>query len=410
MSIPGVRRYRSGLSDLIAALSSARTTAEVADAVWLHRDEACGAVAIGFGVTDPDVGLLCGTHAPPLVLDPLLIAEFAYAQAPLFYGSGRALAQTYPVLRTVGAPVPDAACAVLPLSGAGLPPGSLVAVWDRPRSFSPGDRGLLTALAALCSAELVRTWPADRERDAVERLRSRLRPPWLPHVPGAEVAVRHQPAAGAGSGVGFYDLFATDDGVWRLVAVDVAARGVDAAVLAGLARQAFRNGGGVAGPAAALGRLDVMVRDFGDPGRRMSAACVDLSRRGRGFTLTAARAGHPPPVVLRASGAVLSLDVPGGPLGEWPDPEPVELGLELQPGDGLLLCAGGRARGGLIGDPRFGALLAGCAGWSAEAVLDRVGVALSEPGVPAADGASFLALRVRGGRTRTPTGAWPVPD
>jgi stage II sporulation SpoE-like protein len=140
----------------------------------------------------------------------------------------------------------------------------------------------------------------------------------------------------------------------------------------------------------------------------MSAVCVDLTRRGRGFTLTTARAGHPAPLVLRDSGAVLSMDVPGGPLGSWPDPEPAELGLELRSGDGLLLCAGGSTRGALAGDPRFAAVLAGCAGWSPDAVLDHVGLTLAEHGRPVGDGTSFLALRVRGGRRRGPAPAWTV--
>jgi hypothetical protein len=302
-------RYRSGLSELIAALAAARTATEVADAVWWRRGTACGASGVGIAVADPDVRLLPGTAA------------------------------------------------------------------------------------------------LDRDRDEVEQLRRRLRPTWLPSIAGAEVAVRHEPADGTDAGVGFYDVFATEAGVWRLVAGDVAGHGVDAAVLAGLARQAFRSPDRDAGPAATLGQLDQLVRDFGDPRCRMSAVCVDLTRRGRGFTLTAARAGHPPPLVLRgATRAVLSVDVPGGPLGAWPDPEPAELGLELQPGDALLLCAGRAGRGGLVGDPRFAAVLAGCAGRSPSAVLEHVGPALAERGQPVRDGTSLLVLRVRGGRTRASGG------
>jgi hypothetical protein len=403
-------RYRSGLSDLIAALAAARTTADVADALWRRREQCCGATAVGVAVADPEIRMLPGTGvagAVPLELDPLLVTEFAFAPAPLHFGSAAAVRETYPILATVGSPVPPGACAVLPLTGAGTPDGALVVVWDRPRTFSPGDRRLLAAFGSLCSAELARTWPLDRERDAVERLRRRLRPAWLPVIAGAELAVRHEAASGNDLGVAFYDVFATEDGVWRLIAGDVAGRGVDSAVLAGLARQAFRSGDaeGGSGPAATLGRLDQLVRDFGDPRGRMSAVCVDLARRGRGFTLTAARAGHPPPLVLRgATGAVLAVDVPGGPLGAWPDPEPAELGLELRPGDTLLLCAGGAGRGDLVGDPRFTAVLAGCAGRSPVAVLEHVGLALAEQGRHAGDGASFLALRVRGGGRSESTG------
>jgi hypothetical protein len=408
MNTPDRGRHRSGLSVLISALSAARTVAEVAEALWWGHAEACGATAVGIALADPDIRMLPEPGTPGLSavkLDPLLVTEFAYTPVPLHFETSTAVLDAYPILRMVGAAPPDGACAVVPLSGPGAPTGALVVTWNRPRAFSVGDRSLLAALTGLCSAELDRIWPLEKERDAVERLRRRLRPPDLPAIAGAEVAVRHEPAEGIDLGVGFYDLFALDTGAWRLVAGDVAGRGVDVAVLAGLARDAFRSEPD-GGPAVALSRLDHLVREFGDPRCRMSAVCVDLTRRSRGFTLTAARAGHPAPLVLRDTGAVLSMDVPGGPLGSWPDPEPAELGLELQSGDGLLLCAGGSSRGALAGDPRFAAVLAGCAGWSPDAVLDHVGLALAEHGRPGGDGTSFLALRVRGGRPRGSVPAW----
>ena len=403
-------RHRSGLSELIAALAGARTEGEVAAALSRGHDEACGATAVGLALAEPDIHMLPGPGVPgdpPPKLDPLLTTEFAHAPEPLHFATGEAVLDAYPILRLVGAGAPGGACAVVPLTGPGCPAGALVATWDRPRAFSAGDRSLLAALAGLCSAELERIRPLILERDAVERLRRRLRPDGLPEIAGADLAVRHEPAAGSDLGVGFYDLFALDTGAWRLVAGDVAGRGLDVAVLAGLAREAFRSEC-EGGPAVALGRLDELVRDFGDPRCRMSAVCVDLTRNGRGFSLTAARAGHPAPLVVRDSGAVLSVDVPGGPLGAWPDPVPAEIGLELRSGDGLLLCAGGSGRDALAGDPRFAAVLGGCAGWAPDAVLDHVGMALAEHGRPAGDGASLLALRVRGGRRRGPVPPWSM--
>ena len=399
--------YRSGLAELVKALASARTSAEVAAALWWRREEACGATATGLATADPEVRLLSGGDGAGMLLDPLLVAEFAYASEPLFFASAAVLCSRYPVLAAVGVTVADEACAVIPLAGAGTPPGALVVIWDRPRLFGPADRGLLTALGGLCSAELARTWALDRQREVTEQLRRRLRPRWLPYIAGAEVAVRHQPAEELRPGIGFYDVFATDEGVWRLVAGNVAGSGVDAAVLAGLARQAFRRPDPHGGPPTALARLDQMVRDFGDPVDRMSAVCVDVTRRGPGFTLTVARAGHPAPLVLRHTGAVLSVDVPGGPLGRRPDPRPAELGLELRPGDALLLTAGaGRAL--VDGDPRFAAALTGCAGWAPHIVLEHVGLALAEHPGKVWDGTSLLAMRVHGGGPRAPAGGPPT--
>lgn len=283
MTISHAELLRSGLSELIGSLAAARTGPDIAEALWVRRDEACGATAVALVLADPDARLVPRAGSEPgLRLDPLLVAEFACTPVPLFVESADQLLDLYPVLRTVGALPPGEACAVLPLDGAGTPSGALVVVWDRAHRFSAGDRGLLTALGRLCSAELARSRPADEEADVVERLRRRLRPSWLPHVIGAELAVRHGPRDATGAGVGFYDVFATDDGVWRLVAGEVTGGGVDAAVLAGLARQAFRTVAGDAGPAAVLGELDHLVRDFGEPVRRASAVCVDLTRRGRG--------------------------------------------------------------------------------------------------------------------------------
>jgi GAF domain-containing protein len=189
-----VRRPRSGLGTVIGALAAARTGTDIVDALRAGRAEACGASAIGLVLADPDPRLLPGSAGPPLVLDPLLVTEFACSPVSLVFGSAVTLLDTYPILGTVGALAPGAACASVPLSGPGTPTGALVAVWDHPRVFSPGDRGLLGALAGLASAELARTWPLDRERDALEQLRRRMRPSWLPRITGAEVAVRHQPS------------------------------------------------------------------------------------------------------------------------------------------------------------------------------------------------------------------------
>ena len=170
MSFPDIRRYRSGLAELIEALAAARTTDAVADALWWRRGEACGAVVAGLALLDPEPRLAgrgpAGTV--PMELDPLLVAEFACAGAPLFFGSAEALLETYPVLRSIGTPPPGQACAVLPLTGRGTPAGALVVAWDRPRGFSPGDRGLLGALAALCSVELARTAPGDVEHSTFQ--------------------------------------------------------------------------------------------------------------------------------------------------------------------------------------------------------------------------------------------------
>ena len=241
----------------------------------------------------------------------------------------------------------------------------------------------------------------------------RLRPDRLPSVPGADLAVRHQPDGDSRTGTAFSDAFAAGAGRWRLVAGHVGGHVPGgppaAAALAELARRLLRTAAGDTGPAAAIDRLDGLVEDLGRPALPLGAVCVDLVRQREAFLLVAARVAHRPPLVMRATGAVLAVRVPGGGSGRAAWPEPAELAVELQPGDTVLLCTGGATPGEPVGDPRFSALLAGCAARPPQAVLDHLGRALADRWAPAAPGASFLALRVRGGRVRAAAPAWP-PD
>ena len=126
----------------------------------------------------------------------------------------------------------------------------------------------------------------------------------------------------------------------------------------------------------------------------MTGACLDLAWRGRTATLAVASAGHPPPLLLGAGGAVRVLDAPGRPLGVGPGPRPGELRLELVPGDIVVLRAGG-GRAESARDGRLAEVLAGCSGRSAREVLDHVRLTLAQGRSPATEGTSFVALWVR---------------
>ncbi len=247
----------------------------------------------------------------------------------------------------------------------------------------------------------------------------RLRPDRLPTVPGVDLALRHQPDDGdSRAGTAFCDVFAVGDSRWRFVAGHIGHHLTGgppvAEALARLALDLFRaagpaDGGPAAGgPAAAIGRLDRLVQQLEEPVAPIGAVCVDLVRRDGAFVLVVARMAHRPPLVMRSTGAVLAVRVPAGPPGRAGWPEPAELAVDLQPGDTVLLCTGGAGPGEPIGDPRFAALLAGCASRPPQAVLDHLGRALADRWAPPAPGASFLAVRVRGGRVRAAAPAWEL--
>jgi hypothetical protein len=277
----------------------------------------------------------------------------------------------------------------------------------------------------------------------------RLRPDRLPTVPGVDLALRHQPDDGdSRAGTAFCDVFAVGDSRWRFVAGHIGHHLTGgppvAETLARLALDLCRaagptgvgssgggpsaggssgggsSGGGpsegrpsgrgpvAGGPAAAIGRLDRLVQRLEEPAAPIGAVCVDLVRRDGTFVLVVARMAHRPPLVMRSTGAVLAVRVPAGPPGRAGWPEPAELAVDLQPGDTVLLCTGGAGPGEPIGDPRFAALLAGCASRPPQAVLDHLGQALADRWAPPAPGASFLAVRVGGGRVRAAAPAWQL--
>jgi sigma-B regulation protein RsbU (phosphoserine phosphatase) len=94
-----------------------------------------------------------------------------------------------------------------------------------------------------------------------------------------------------------------------------------------------------------------LLRD--SPGGRFATAALARIATVRGGHLTVCVAGHPPPFVVRAEGAVETLGEPGSLLGVFPDPTLHDSVTSLDPGDTLVLYTDGitDARGG---DEQFG--------------------------------------------------------
>jgi sigma-B regulation protein RsbU (phosphoserine phosphatase) len=96
---------------------------------------------------------------------------------------------------------------------------------------------------------------------------------------------------------------------------------------------------------------------------------------GRGW-LTVALGGHPPALVLRASGEVEALGEPGTLLGVFADPDIREVEAELAPGDTVLLYTDGVTEAGPageeIGEDGLMELLAGLRGLTPDEIVDAV--------------------------------------
>jgi PAS domain S-box-containing protein len=240
------------------------------------------------------------------------------------------------------------------------------------------------------------------------KLQESLLPARLPELPGVELAAKYVAAEQlADVGGDFYDVFPLDAaaGTWAAVIGDVAGRGVEAAGVTGLARHTLRAVAGDLGPAAALERLNEVLQGAAESDRFTTVALLRLQLPvggdpARDVAGCFSSAGHCRPLLLHEDGSVEELDAPGTLLGVLETVSLSETPLRLSPGDLLLLYTDGvvEARGvdGLFGEQRLTDLLAECAGWPAEAVVDRVvdTIARYRAGA-AADDLAVLVLRVR---------------
>ncbi|MEV5572122.1 SpoIIE family protein phosphatase [Spirillospora sp. NPDC052269] len=182
---------------------------------------------------------------------------------------------------------------------------------------------------------------AEERHIAIELQRAILPLPRGPRtLPGLRVAVRYLPAQSQTRvGGDWYEATALSDDEVFLAVGDVSGHGLAAA--AAMAR--FRNAlSGLACTGAPPDELLTWLNRLVMHRRRSLTASVIAARfRPDTRTLEWARAGHPPPVLLRDGRARL-LDGPDGVLLGALDDPPLELAtLELEPGDVLLLYTDG---------------------------------------------------------------------
>jgi CHASE3 domain sensor protein len=276
----------------------------------------------------------------------LPIAEAATLAKPVFAGGRHDIVRRWPPL----ADDPPQALAMLPLVDySGRVMAVLGIAFDRPMRFDPSERALLESLAAQCAVALARAQLYEREHSVAQTLQASLLPRKVPKLGGMDLAARlNAGAPGIEVGGDFYDVFEIALGTWGIAIGDVCGKGVDAAALTALARHTVR-AAAVQGlpPSAVLGALNRAVLAEGRPGQFLTAIFARVSERpGGGFDLTVACGGHPPPVLLAASGATKPLDVKGTLLGVLDDPHVHDVTTVLESGDLLLLYTDGLTEAG----------------------------------------------------------------
>ena len=153
-------------------------------------------------------------------------------------------------------------------------------------------------------------------------LQESLLPPRLPEIEGLDLAARYAPGDGVVGG-DFYDVFGLGGDAFGATIGDVQGKDARAAGMTNVVRHSLRSTAQSHDLAAALqivNRIVLQEQEPSDP-RFSSATLARLERDGDGFRIQVSSAGHPPALVVRASGGVEECHAPGTLLGITEDPE-----------------------------------------------------------------------------------------
>ncbi|WP_051838402.1 SpoIIE family protein phosphatase [Streptomyces sp. NRRL WC-3742] len=328
------------LLSLTRALSRAVTVREVTTAVTDVARPAFGAESVVLDLVD-EGRLLPVSHTVyggPRRAEPTRSADLSEGvmqDAPT---------RSAPLFSQPTGPKPDgapAAWAVLPLVASGRQVGSCLITFATERAFGREDRTLYSAFAGILAQSLERARLFDTQHHRASELQRAMLPRTLPALPGIASAARYLPSTeGMQIGGDWYDLLRLPGGRIGLVIGDVQGHNAEATAVMGQLRsglRAYATDGH--DPAAALERTSRLLAELDTD---LFATCLYLTLDPADGTLTAARAGHPPPVRITGDAEALELALPGGPpLGVEPG-QPYPLAVErLEVGETLLAYTDG---------------------------------------------------------------------
>jgi len=242
-------------------------------------------------------------------------------------------------------------------------------LWDTARQFNRMAEGL----------ERARELEKERDRlehelDLARRIQARLLPSAPPAVPGLDVAGLSESAREVGGD--YYDHVDLGGGRLLLVIADVSGKGVPAALLMSGFRAALVSQDlSQAKPEDVASRVNEFLNRSVEPGRFVTAF-LGLLDAATG-QLTYVNAGHNPPLLLRAGGAVESLEAGGVILGILPGSRYARGEVTLSPGDLVALYTDGVTEGAnaaneMWGEERLSALLRSAAASSARDIATRI--------------------------------------
>lgn len=210
--------------------------------------------------------------------------------------------------------------------------GTLCIMDRNPRTLTDADRVVLRDLASWVQKEL----SIDEDLERAGDVQRGLLPKSTPEVDGYDLAGRCLPSRQVGGDL--FDWYAVPGGLAFTVA-DVMGKGMPAAIVMATLRAVLRTGTRQTDLAGAVGQVAAtMESDF--PGGVFATLFHARLDRGAG-RLTYVDAGHGLARVVRAGGAMETLDVRGVPAGAVPGATWSEGSVDLAPGDGVVVFSDG---------------------------------------------------------------------
>jgi PAS domain S-box-containing protein len=226
---------------------------------------------------------------------------------------------------------------VVPLYSGDVVRGTLSLVLaESGRSYQPDDLEMIEEIGRRVALAIENAEFYAREHRVADRLQRASLPASLPRVAGIVLdAVYQAGQSEAQIGGDWYDAFELDDGRLIVGVGDVMGSGLEAAVTMGAVRQAIRGAAEVhPDPVSILNAADRTLRKTQPDG--LVTAFLGIIDPATGAIIYAS-AGHPPPFVRRADGAVERLTSGGVPLGLRGDAPPETVSVAHLEDDALLV-------------------------------------------------------------------------
>ena len=178
----------------------------------------------------------------------------------------------------------------------------------------------------------------DQELGKAREIQDGLLPKIIPQLKGLEVSGAWQPARVVGGD--YFDVVKFSDRKIGICIGDVVGKGISAALLMANLQASFRAFASESmSPSTVCEKLNEVFSN--NLARDKFVTFCYCTIDAADHRLTYASAGHCPPLVLRGSGATLSLNKGGTPLGIIPDRKYADTEEQLEPGDRLVLYTDG---------------------------------------------------------------------